>query len=39
MLTDPIQQSFLKTDVGTYLFRFQPFMAQDFLPFCQKFFV
>jgi hypothetical protein len=39
VFNDPIEQSFFETDVMTLLFAFDPFVAENFVSFCQEFFV
>ena len=39
VLDDPVKQGFLKSDVVTDLFAFNPFMAKNFSSFRQKFLI
>lgn len=38
-MTYPIQKGLFESDVSSLLFRFQPFMAEDFFSFGEKFLV
>ena len=39
MLHDPIEQSFLESDVVARFFALKPFMAEDFLPLGKELFI
>jgi hypothetical protein len=39
ILQNPIEQSFFKADIAADLLAFDPFVAQDFIPFGEEFFI
>jgi hypothetical protein len=39
VLDDPVEQGFFKTDVMSHFFALNPFMAENFCPFGQKFLI